>query len=167
MAAPSTTSRPGRALAAMLALGIVIFGLIPVIAPKALGKERLSLAEKFAPRLGLDLEGGTQIILQPRPAEGGSGKITEENITRAVEIIQQRVNAFGVAESEVAAQGAGDQQSIVISIPGERNEEILDRVRQTAELRFRQVLTAAPGAPLPEPTATPAETPKPKGKART
>ncbi len=166
MAAPTTTSRPGRAIAALLALGIVIFGVIPFVAPKALGDERLSLADKFTPRLGLDLEGGTQIILQPRPTDAGAGKVTEENIARAVEIIQQRVNAFGVAESEVAAQGRGAQQSIVISIPGERNEQVLDRVRQTAELRFRQVLALAPGAPLPEPTAQPTPgTKKAKPKA--
>ncbi len=158
MAAPPSASRPGRALAALLVLVAAMFLSIPWIAPDAVGDERLSLQDKFTPRLGLDLEGGTQIILQPRPAEASAGKVTQENISRAVEIIQQRVNAFGVAEAEVAAQGTGDQQSIVISIPGERNEAVLDRVRQTAELRFRQVLAAAAGVPVPPPTASPAPT---------
>ena len=65
----------------------------------------------------------------------------------AFEIIRQRVNSLGVAESEVAAQGSGTNRQIVISVPGETGEQIVELVGQTAELRFRQVLVeAAPNA---------------------
>jgi preprotein translocase subunit SecD len=90
-------------------------------------------------RLGLDLRGGTSVTLQPR-ASNDSNKITSESIDQAVEIIRQRVNSLGVAESEVTAQGSGTNRQIVISVPGDSGRRVVDLVGQTAELRFRQVL---------------------------
>ena len=94
-------------------------------------------------KLGLDLRGGTSVTLTPRASEGS--KITNEAIDQAVSIIRQRVNSLGVAESEVAAQGSGNNRQIVISVPGQTGEKIVQLVGQTAELRFRQVLVE--GAP--------------------
>lgn len=91
-------------------------------------------------KLGLDLQGGTSVTLQPRIEAGASGSVTSESIDQAVAIIRQRVNSLGVAESEVAAQGTGTNRQIVISVPGETGRRIVDLVGQTAELRFRPVL---------------------------
>ena len=91
-------------------------------------------------KLGLDLQGGTSVTLQPRIEEGQTGKVTAEAIDQAVEIIRQRVNSLGVAESEVTAQGSGTNRQIVISVPGDSGRRVVDLVGQTAELRFRQVL---------------------------
>ena len=91
-------------------------------------------------KLGLDLQGGTSVTLQPRIEAGASGSVTSESIDQAVAIIRQRVNSLGVAESEVAAQGTGANRQIVISVPGETGRRIVDLVGQTAELRFRPVL---------------------------
>ena len=96
-------------------------------------------------KLGLDLQGGTSVTLQPRIEEGQVGKVTTEAIDQAVGIIRQRVNSLGVAESEVSAQGSGVNRQIIISVPGETGRRIVDLVGQTAELRFRPVL--AVGAP--------------------
>ena len=116
-------------------------------------------------RLGLDLRGGTSVVLQPRITVGQEGKVTNEAIDQAVSIIRQRVNSLGVAESEVVAQGSGTNRQILISVPGESGERVVELVGQTAELRFRQVLASggAVEAPAPAPaastTATPAATP--------
>lgn len=91
-------------------------------------------------KLGLDLQGGTSVTLQPRIEQGQVGKVTTESIDQAVAIIRQRVNSLGVAESEVSAQGTGVNRQIVISVPGETGRRIVDLVGQTAELRFRPVL---------------------------
>jgi preprotein translocase subunit SecD len=96
-------------------------------------------------KLGLDLQGGTSVTLQPRIEAGANGSVTSESIDQAVAIIRQRVNSLGVAESEVAAQGTGANRQIVISVPGETGRRIVDLVGQTAELRFRPVLVE--GAP--------------------
>ena len=90
--------------------------------------------------LGLDLQGGTSVTLQPRLQPGQSGTVSPEAINQAVAIIRQRVDSLGVAESEVTAQGTGNNRQIVISVPGQTGRRIVDLVGQTAELRFRQVI---------------------------
>ncbi len=79
-------------------------------------------------KLGLDLQGGTSVTLQPRIEDGQNGKVTGEAIDQAVEIIRQRVNSLGVAESEVSAQGTGVNRQIVIQVPGETGRRIVDLV---------------------------------------
>ena len=111
---------------AILAVALIAFSAVAVIQ----GATKI--------KLGLDLRGGTSVTLTPRASEGT--KVTTEAIDQAVEIIRQRVNSLGVAESEVAAQGSGTNRRIVISVPGQTGEKIVQLVGQTAELRFRQVL---------------------------
>ena len=120
--------------------------------------------ERHTPKLGLDLRGGTQVILSPSVAAGET--LTQDQLTQTISIIRQRVNSLGVAESEVVAQGSGINRQIIISVPGESGERVVDLVGQTAELRFRQVLAVgsaveAPAAPAPTPTS--AATPTPSG----
>jgi preprotein translocase subunit SecD len=153
---PARRTRPGRSILVLGLLTLLTFGLIFVAAPDKLGDETLTLKEKYSPRLGLDLEGETSIILTPRVARGETGRITRQALDRAVEIIRSRVDSFGVAEAEVTTAG----QNIVISVPGARDNSILATVQQTAELRFRPVLNAASGVP-----AQPAPSPSPSGTA--
>ena len=148
MASP-TSSRPGRTLVVCGVLSALLFGFIWLVAPDRLGEDELSLGDKYTPRLALDLEGGTSVILTPRSEEGDP---SDDQINQAVSIIRNRVDGFGVAEAEVARAGA----NIVISVPGTQNSNILDTVKQTAELRFRQVLLSAGPTPIqPAPTASP------------
>jgi preprotein translocase subunit SecD len=91
----------------------------------------------WAPKLALDLEGGTQIILSPVLAEGQ--EVTQEQLNQAVGIIRQRVDAAGIAESEVRTEGF---DKIVVLIPGEPDQATLDRIQASAKLEFRAVLLA-------------------------
>ncbi|MEY2814532.1 MAG: hypothetical protein RIS05_280 [Actinomycetota bacterium] len=134
-----TSTRPGRALA-ILALILVSLGATALV------------TDASSVRLGLDLRGGTSVTLQPRASAGSD--VTSEAIDQAVEIIRQRVNSLGVAESEVTAQGSGTNRQIVISVPGENGRRVVDLVGQTAELRFRQVLASGPGIPNATDTST-------------
>ena len=157
---PAPRTHPGRSMAVLALLTLLTFGLIFVAAPDNLGDDSLSVQQKYSPRLGLDLEGGTSIILTPRVAPGEKGKITNQALSRAVEIIRSRVDSFGVAEAEVTTAG----NNIVISVPGARDNAILATVQQTAELRFRPVLNAASGVPA-EPAPSPSPTPSASGSA--
>lgn len=94
----------------------------------------------WVPKLALDLQGGTQLILAPQIVEGQD--IAEEQLNQAVAIIRQRVDAGGVAEAEVGTQGGSN---IVVSIPGVPDESTLERVRSSAKLEFRAVLRAGSG----------------------
>ncbi len=89
----------------------------------------------WTPKLALDLEGGTQIILAPKLESGQT--VTADQLTQAVAIIRQRIDASGVSESEINTQGA---QNIVVSIPGIPTDEQLARIEASAKLEFRPVI---------------------------
>jgi len=113
----------------------------------------------WSPKLALDLEGGTQIILEPQLESGQD--VTQEQLEQAVAIIRQRVDAGGVAEAEIRTQG----QNVVVSIAGEPDAATLDRIQSSAKLEFRPVLLteAAPVSQVgDDPTATPTASPKPE-----
>ncbi len=87
------------------------------------------------PVLGLDLQGGTSIVLAPVK---GSDLST---LDTAVQIIRNRVDGLGIAEPNVSRQG----NNIVIDLPGVKNAAEADQlVGKTAELRFRPVIGAIP-----------------------
>ncbi len=153
MAAPTQgPSRPGRTLA--------VLGLIVV----ALGVWTFWPGLTNTPKLGLDLRGGTQVILTPSSADSGA-EVTDDQLKQAVEIIRQRVDGFGVAESEVTTQGSGQNASIIVSIPGVTNQAILDSLATTAKLDFRPVINIDYGAPQPTPTASGSAAPSPSASA--
>jgi len=80
--------------------------------------------------LGLDLQGGLAVILEAEDA-------TNDQMTQAVEIIQNRVNKLGVAEPEIQRQG---DTKISVQLPGIDNpEEALEIIGKTAVLEFYDV----------------------------
>ncbi len=85
----------------------------------------------WVPVLGVQLQGGVEVLLRPTtPAD-------DEQLDRAIEIIRSRVDALGVAEPDITRQGA----QVVVQLPGVKDKQrAVDLVGQTAELRFRPVL---------------------------
>ncbi|MCU1437671.1 MAG: preprotein translocase subunit SecD [Naasia sp.] len=147
---PSPVRKAWRSLAGLAAIFVVLIGL------NTLGV--VAFNSSWTPKLALDLEGGTQIILAP-VVEGGA-EVSQEQLDQAVSIIRQRIDAAGVSESEINTQGS---QNIVVSIPGQPDEQTLARIEASARLEFRPVLLAGVpsgdsiGAPTPTPTPTPTE----------
>ncbi|MCM1012562.1 MULTISPECIES: protein translocase subunit SecD [unclassified Brevibacterium] len=86
------------------------------------------------PKLALDLEGGTSIILEPQVSEDTT--ISKEQLDQAVAIIRQRVDSTGVSEAEITTQG---DRNIVVNLPGNPDEETRNLVRSSAQLVFRRV----------------------------
>ncbi|MDC4233227.1 protein translocase subunit SecD [Actinomyces sp. B33] len=91
----------------------------------------------YIPDLALDLQGGTQLILTPTSTQEGERAITDDDIAEAISIIRNRIDASGVAESEIASLGTSN---IVVSIPGTPSQETLDLIRQSSQMNFRPVL---------------------------
>ena len=86
------------------------------------------------PLLGLDLQGGVEVVLRPVPDES---EVNPEALDQALEIIRNRVDALGVAEPDITRQGG----NIVVQLPGvDDQDRAIALVGQTAELRFRPVL---------------------------
>ena len=82
--------------------------------------------------LGLDLQGGVEVVLQGQPTEQSA--VTDEAIDRSIEIIRGRVDAFGVAEPEIQKQG-NDQ--IIVSLPGvDDPQTVVEDLIRPAQLLF-------------------------------
>ncbi|GAA3710928.1 hypothetical protein GCM10022399_29700 [Terrabacter ginsenosidimutans] len=148
MARSSTKKSARRSL---LALIVVILGLGAL----AVGLTKWGDGS-MTPRLGLDLEGGTELVLQPQLT--GTETISEGQVNRAVDIIRQRIDANGVSEAEITTQGG---RSIVVSIPGQPTKEQLDALKKPSQLRFRAVYVQAldANASQANPNGTPTGTP--------
>ncbi|HKP18826.1 MAG TPA: protein translocase subunit SecD [Gaiellaceae bacterium] len=83
-------------------------------------------------RLGLDLQGGLEVVLQAVPPRGH--KLTQEDLDRSVSIMRNRVDKLGVSEPEIRKQGS-DQ--IVIELPGVKNpKQAFDLIGKTAQLEL-------------------------------
>lgn len=117
----------------------------------------------WAPGLALDLQGGTEITLEPVLEDGQT--VTQEQLDQAVAIMRNRINASGVSEAEITTQGTGSSTNIIVSIPDEPDEATRERIQSSAKLEFRPVLRAeaAPAAAVggddEGSTATPTPTP--------
>ena len=145
MANPRRGGRPGRSLLALLLIFIAVFGIVAATAATQTGK-------KWTPQLGLDLEGGTQIVLQP-VVVGSSGAVTAQTLQQSVDIIRARIDGSGVGEAEVTTEGG---QNVVVAVPGKIDQRQRDLIKQSSQLRFRAVLVAGDGTSTPVPTGTPA-----------
>ena len=128
----------------------------------------------YTPKLGLDLRGGTQVILSPSVPVGET--LSQDQLNQTVAIIRQRVDGFGVAESEVTIQGTGNGAKIIVTIPGETSRTVVDQLKTTAQLNFRPVLAIDFGSPqsstpTPEasesvsPSASPADSASPEASS--
>jgi preprotein translocase subunit SecD len=126
----------------LVTLAILTLGLVAAL----FAGERWSDAS-LTPQLALDLEGGTEVILEPVATTGEA--VTDEAINQAIDIIRQRVDASGVAEAEISSQGGNN---IVVALPGTPSQETLELVKESAQLVFRPVLVVADPAPY-DPTA--------------
>ena len=135
MSASNTVKSARKSLSWLLAL---LVGLTGLIAVGSLSDENAS----FTPKLALDLQGGTQVILSPLLLDGQA--VTPEQLDQAVSIIRQRVDASGVSESQVITQG---DRNIIVSIPGVPDENTLALIKASAKLEFRAVLVTSVGAP--------------------
>jgi preprotein translocase subunit SecD len=155
-------------------LGVIIIGLAALnvidffTTPAPKGTSQFAT---FAPKLGLDLIGGTEIILQPQLAKGET--VNSDQLNQAVAIIRERIDAAGVSEPSISTQGQGGSENIQVQIPGALDKETQSRITQAAKLSFRAVLvtsaeTAATSSPTPTPgaTSTPGATPSPSASLR-
>ena len=156
----TTSSRPGRALAGLLALIIVM--LLAIVGGDAFSPGHWK--HDFKVQLGLDLSSGTQATLTAQTTNGKP--LNSSYMKEAIAIMIARVNGAGFSGAQVQQQGSNN---IVVTVPGKNANSVLNLVGQTAQLFFRQVLlVGGPGStaststtptPAPIPTTTPSSSP--------
>ncbi|SFB22700.1 preprotein translocase subunit SecD [Amycolatopsis marina] len=129
MAPPAGQIRPGRYLAFFVLIVIVLYALV-----------FFTGGGKPTPKLGIDLQGGTRVILTARTPDGAEP--SRESLNQARQIIETRVNGIGVSGAEVVLDGT----NVVITVPGEEGDQAKNLGR-TAKLHFRKVIQAVPATP--------------------
>ena len=99
-------------------------------------------------KLGLDLQGGVSFTLKVDPTGAESGEKTAgdksnvshaDMVNQALQVMEQRVNQFGVAEPVLRPVG---DLALEIQLPGEdaaNNPDVIDSLKKPAKLEFRQV----------------------------
>jgi SecD/SecF fusion protein len=84
-------------------------------------------------KLGLDLQGGLELVYEGQPT-GTATSVSSEDIEDSISIIEKRTNQLGVSESEVARLG---NANITVSLPGITDaNRAAEQVGSTAQLYF-------------------------------
>lgn len=140
---PSTA----RILAAVfLGLGLALgFFDAPEIAGRLVGSafpflnSKFSILNSWAPyRLGLDIQGGTHLVYR-----ADLSKIASDEHSRSMEsvrdVIERRVNLFGVAEPVVQTQRSGGEYRLIVELAGVKDiNSAIRLIGETPYLEFRE-----------------------------
>lgn len=111
-----------RLLVSLVGIVVVVGGILAA-----------NLAVGNTPSLGLDLQGGASVTLQPE------GEYDAAALDVALEIIRARVDSIGVAEPEIIRQG----DTVIVNLPGvDDQQRALDIIGRQGELLLRPVLQA-------------------------
>ncbi|MEX0785516.1 MAG: protein translocase subunit SecD [Dehalococcoidia bacterium] len=100
----------------------------------------LETIERRAMSLGLDLRGGTRLVLEPEA--GVQVDDLDAALDGARKVIERRVNEFGVAESEVNRLG---NNRLAVQLPGIDPADAIDRIGRTALLQICQPIIDSAG----------------------
>jgi preprotein translocase subunit SecD len=105
---------------------------------------------KPTPKLGIDLQGGTQVTLTARTTNGKPP--SQASLNQARQIIETRVDGMGISGSQVTQDGS----NLVITVPGAGGQQAKE-LGQTAVLNIRkvvpnEVMAAGPSKPVPPPS---------------
>jgi preprotein translocase subunit SecD len=140
VASPSGQFHPWRLIITFLVVTAALYALV------------FFTPGSTAPKLGIDLQGGTRVTLLARTTDGTAPSRDSMKLART--IMERRVNGSGVAGAQVQIDGSNQ---LVITVPGQDNLEGLTR---SAQLNIRPVIaqwvnpTTAQAAPTPAPTGT-------------
>lgn len=109
-----------------------------------------NLADKFPLNLGLDLQGGTQLVLETQMDKIDPTQ-RDQALESSKEVIERRVNLFGVSEAVVQTSQLGERRRILVDLPGVQDASVAaELVGRTAQLQFRE----QPASPSAEATSS-------------
>jgi preprotein translocase subunit SecD len=143
VAPPAGTLRVGRYFSALIALIAVLY--LVVFWP----------GSRHTPKLGLDLQGGTQVIFTAKTTDGKTP--SHAAMEQAKQIMTNRVNGSGVTEATVVIQG-NDQ--LVVSVPKSTTTDVA-KLGTTARLNFRGLVAPVAAVTCASPSAAASATPSP------
>ena len=124
----------------MLLIVVAVLSLVfrTINITKPFGFSRGNSETAMGLRLGLDLQGGTDLVYKAQDPN-----VTPDQMKGVLNVIQRRINAFGVSEPEIQLKG---KDEIVIQLPGVKNiDDARKLIGGTAKLDFRELQTTSDG----------------------
>ncbi len=98
----------------------------------------LGIDKKISTHLGLDLLGGTQLVVEADMKNVPSSQ-RNQALESVREVIDRRINFFGVSEPVVQTAQSGESFRVIIELPGVKDiNQALETLGQTAKLEFRE-----------------------------
>src|SRR3972149_2018690 len=90
--------------------------------------------ERRAMRLGLDLKGGTYVLLEADTSRLPAGTDIDNALDGVKDVLERRVNAFGGSETEITREGPN---RLAVQMPGIDPTQAKELLGKTAQLEFR------------------------------
>lgn len=121
-------------------LGIVVLAVLAgfISFPKGPDIQFRDYYKQIKVHLGLDLQGGTSLLYQADTSDIESGN-REEALEGVRDVIERRVNAFGVSEPIVQTNKVGDDWRVIVELPGVTDiNEAIDMIGETPLLEFKK-----------------------------
>ncbi|MCU0507722.1 MAG: protein translocase subunit SecD [Anaerolineae bacterium] len=132
-------SRNTLVLVLILLLAVLVLFIVLPIDHPSFAKQALfwqpAESRDLTIKQGLDLQGGTQVLLEAKPPVGQT--VTADDLAAAKAIVERRVNGLGVTEPLVQLQG---ENRIIVELPGISNpEQAVQTLRSTGQLEFVEI----------------------------
>lgn len=98
----------------------------------------IKVRKTFKTSLGLDLKGGSHLVFEA-DTKNTKQEDLQDSLSSARDIIEKRVNFFGVSEPTVQTLKSGNNYRIAVDLPGiEKVDEAITLIGKTAQLTFRE-----------------------------
>lgn len=120
----------------LMLLALLLASLVAIWKPWAPNEPKI--------KLGLDLQGGLRIVLSTVNSSADPA-VAKDELNKARTVLENRVNAIGVAEPLVTVQG---NNRVVVELPGltqDQQDKAIRLIGQTALLEFKLVKDGASG----------------------
>ncbi|MFW6231232.1 MAG: hypothetical protein ACOC32_04385 [Nanoarchaeota archaeon] len=109
---------------------------VPVIDGSVIGTEELGMVLYPAPasniRLGLDLEGGVRVMLEPEE------QVSQDDMSLIIDSLKQRLNVYGLSDTAVrSASDLEGNQFVIVEIPGASEEEVRNLIGEQGRFEAR------------------------------
>ncbi len=99
----------------------------------------IQIRRDFKTHLGLDLKGGSHLVFEADTSKTKAGDL-QDALNSARDVIEKRVNFFGVSEPAIQTLKSGEKYRIVVDLPGITNvAEAVNLIGRTAQLSFKEI----------------------------
>jgi len=128
-----------KTYAKLILTGIAVVAVLAAVFVLPISKKPFDFGSRIAPwRLGLDLVGGSHLVYEV-DMSNVEAKDRDSVMNGLKDVIERRVNLFGVSEPQVVTAKEGESHRLIVELAGIPVEEAIKQIGETPMLDFREV----------------------------